>query len=74
MCKYYLNKSRKYISLLKKTDEDIWVNKYHRFQGTVELKSGKRLKIKLFPAFKPGGPEGIVPKNPNKMVIKITEV
>ena len=47
MCKYYLNKSRKYISLLTRNKDGIFVNDDHRFVGTVELKSGIKLKIKL---------------------------
>ena len=74
MCKFYLNKSRKYLSHLKRTKEDILVNKHHRFQGTIELKSGKKLYIKLFPGFKQGGPQGTIPKNPNKMIIQIKEM
>ena len=74
MCKYYLNKSRKYISLLTLNKDGIFVNDDHRFVGTVELKSGIKLKIKLHEGYKPGGPGGVITKNPNKMIIDIKEV
>ena len=74
MCKYYLNKARKYIKLSTRNKEGIWVNDKHRFVGTVELKNGTKLNIKLFEGRKPGGPAKAIPKNPNKMIIEIKEI
>ena len=73
MCKYCLNKARKYCSLSKKNKDGIFVDENHRFVGTVELKSGTKLRIKLFNAYKPGGPTKTITKNPNKCVIEIKE-
>lgn len=74
MCKFYLNKARKYLKLIKQNKDGIFVNENHQFVGTVELKSGIKLNIKLHPAFKPSGKEGTITKNPNKYVIDIKEV
>ena len=74
MCKYYLNKSRKYNSLSKKNKDGIFVDEKHRFVGTVELKNGSKLRIRLYNAYKPGGPTQTLPKNPNKYVIDIKEM
>ena len=74
MCKYNLNKSRKYRSLSAKNKDGIFVDEQHRYVGTVELKSGTKLRIRLYNAYKPGGPEKVLPKNPNKYVIDIKEV
>ena len=73
MCKYYLNKSKKYKKLMTRNKDGIFVNDDHRFVGTVELKNGTKLGIRLYEGFKPGGPAGSVPKNPNKMIIDIKE-
>ena len=73
MCKYYLNKSRKYKKILKRNKDGIFVNIDHRFVGKVELKSGVILNIKLHEGYKPGGPAGSITKNPNKMIIDIKE-
>ena len=73
MCKYYLNKSKKYKKLMTRNKDGIFVNDDHRFVGTVELKNGTKLGIRLYEGFKPGGPAGLVPKNPNKMIIDIKE-
>ena len=73
MCKYYLNKSRKYKKLLKQNKDGVFVNTDHRFVGKVQLKSGTVLNIKLHEAYKPGGPTGTITKNPNKMIIDIKE-
>ena len=74
MCKFYLNKARKYISLAKKNSDGVFVDENHKFVGTVELKSGIKLRIRLFNAYKPGGPTGSIPKNPNKKVIEVKEI
>jgi hypothetical protein len=73
MCKFYLNKSRKYKNVVKMNKDGIFVQENHRYVGKVQLKSGTILNIKLFEGYKPGGPSGSVPKNPNKMIIDIKE-
>ena len=74
MCKFYLNKARKFLRLAKENKDGVFVNEKHQFVFKVELKSGVKLNIKLFPAYKPGGPMGEITKNPNKYVIDIREV
>ena len=74
MCKYYLNKARKYYSLSKQNKDGVFVDEKHRFVGTAELKDGTKLRIRLYNAYKPGGPSGTLPKNPNKYVIDIKEI
>ena len=61
-------------SLLTRNKDGIFVNDDHRFVGTVKLKSGIKLKIKLHEGYKPGGPQGVITKKPNKMIIDIKEV
>lgn len=73
MCKFYLNKSRKYQKILKRNKDGIFVNEHHRFVGTVELKSGTKLNIKIHEGYKPSGPTGTITKNPNKLIIDIKE-
>ena len=69
MCKFYLNKARKFLRLMKENKDGIFVNTSHQFVGKAELKDGTVLNIKLFPGYKPGGPEGVIPKNPNKYIV-----
>ena len=73
MCKFYLNKARKFLRLMKENKDGIFVNTSHQFVGKAELKDGTVLNIKLFPGYKPGGPQGVIPKNPNKYIIDIKE-
>ena len=73
MCKFYLNKARKYLRLIKENKDGIFVNTSHQFVGKAELKDGTILNIKLFPAYNPSGKNGSITKNPNKYIIDIKE-
>tara|TARA_R110000824_G_scaffold290363_2_gene478903 strand:- start:134 stop:364 length:231 start_codon:yes stop_codon:yes gene_type:complete len=73
MCKFYLSKARKYLKLIKENKDGIFVNESHQFVGKVELKDGTILNIRLFPAYKPGGPSGTITVKPNKYVIDVKE-
>tara|TARA_R100000278_G_scaffold38102_2_gene33862 strand:- start:10757 stop:10984 length:228 start_codon:yes stop_codon:yes gene_type:complete len=74
MCKFYLNKSKKYLKAIKKNKDGIFVSTNHQFVGTVVLKSGIKLNIKLHPAYNPSGSQGTITKNPNKFVVDIKEI
>ena len=49
---------------------EYFVNETPQFKGKVMI-GKKKLNVKLYPAYKPGGPQGSIPKNPNKYVIEI---
>ena len=71
--KFYLHKTKKYFNeALKQDEEGVFVAVAAQFSGKVTV-NGKKVNIKLYPAHKPGGPQGIIPKNPNKYVIEVEE-
>ena len=70
MNKFYLNKAKGYLRLAEKNENGIFVNETPQFKGKVMI-GKKKLNVKLYPAYKPGGPQGSIPKNPNKYVIEI---
>lgn len=58
------------LKVLKQNKEGIFVNMTPKFKGFVEI-DNKIHEIKLYPAYKPGGPGGVIPKNPNKFYMEI---
>ncbi len=70
MSKCYLHKTKEFLRLSKKDEEGIFVNETPQFKGKIMI-GKKKLNVKLYPAYKPGGPQGTIPKNPNKYVIEI---
>ena len=70
MDKFYLNKAKEYFRTIKKNEDGIFVNLTPQFKGKIII-GKKKIEIKLYPGFKPGGPQGIIPKNPNKYIIEI---
>ena len=70
MAQYYLHKAKRCLKVLKENKDGIWVCENNRFLGKAVV-DGIVLKIKLYEAYKPGGPSGTIPKNPNKYIIDI---
>jgi hypothetical protein len=70
MNKFYLNKAKGYLKLVDQNEDGIFVNETPQFKGKVMI-GKKKIEIKLYPAYKPGGPHGAITKNPNKYVIEI---
>jgi hypothetical protein len=76
MSKFYLHKVKKRFSIekgangIKQGKDGVFVSINPQFSGKVNI-NDKQVKVKLYPAFKPGGPKGAITKNPNKYVIEI---
>tara|TARA_Y100001963_G_C6730150_1_gene423448 strand:- start:829 stop:1047 length:219 start_codon:yes stop_codon:yes gene_type:complete len=69
MDKFYIHKAKGYLKILKENKDGIWVSESPQFKGKIMI-GKKKIEIKLYPAFKPGGPQGVIPKNPNKFIIE----
>ena len=63
MDEFYLNKAKGYLHTIKRKLKKCnpYINNFQK----------KKIDIELYPAYKPGGPYGIIPKKPNKFIIKI---
>ena len=70
MDEFYLNKAKGYLHTIKRNEDGIFVNVSPQFKGNIMI-GKKKIDIELYPAYKPGGPYGIIPKKPNKFIIII---
>ena len=70
MSKFYINKAKGYLKMVKENEDGIFVNDTPQFKGKVMI-GKKKIEIKLYPAYKPGGPHGTITVKPNKYVIEI---
>ena len=51
MNKFYLNKAKGFLKLLKENEDGIWVNTTPQFKGKIMI-GKKKINIKLYPAKK----------------------
>ena len=70
MNKFYIHKAKGYLKLIKENVDGIFVNETPQFKGNVMI-GKKKIEIKLYPAYKPGGPHGTITVKPNKYIIEI---
>ena len=70
MSKFYLNKAKGFLKMIRENKDGIFVNETPQFKGKVMIGKNK-IEIKLYPAYKPGGPSGTITVKPNKYVIEI---
>ena len=70
MSKFYLNKAKGFLKLIKENEDGIFVNETPQFKGKIMV-GKKKIDIKLYPAYKPSGSRGTITVKPNNYVIEI---
>ena len=68
---FYLNKPKKFLNIVKENDDGIFVSENYQFYGKFKDDNGNVISLKIFPAYKVGGPKGTIPQKPNKYVARI---
>tara|TARA_R100000742_G_C4272364_1_gene91541 strand:- start:957 stop:1184 length:228 start_codon:yes stop_codon:yes gene_type:complete len=68
---FYLNKPKKFSKVLRENDDGIFVSDNYQFHGKLTDDNNNVIHLKIYPAYKPGGPTGTIPKNPNKYLARI---